>query len=234
MPKISPLAQPGNAPTVNSARALSQALPAVSASADAARDRELAELLAASAKGDARAFERFYERSVHYAYAAARRIVGDAYAEDVMADAFFQAWREASRYDASRGNAIGWIVTIVRTRALDRARSESLRHGGALGAPAFDEATLDDAATPGPDALLEHTQASTALHRAMASLSANERWCLGLAYFRELSHSEIAATTGLPLGSVKTHISRSQQKLRVALDGESLASARVSQIKVAP
>jgi RNA polymerase sigma-70 factor, ECF subfamily len=175
-----------------------------SAIGDSARDRELVALVAKSAAGDARAFESFYERTIHYSFAAARRIVGDAYAEDVLAESYFQAWRDASRYDATRGNPIAWIVTIVR-------------HGGLSGAPEFDESAVEDEAIPGSDALIEHTQAKSALHRAMAQLSANERWCLGLAYFRDLSHSEIAITTGLPLGTVKTLISRSQQKLRVAL-----------------
>lgn len=178
---------------------------------------ELAALITASASGDASAFESFYERTVHYAYAAARRIAGDAYAEDVLAEAYFQAWRDASRFDALRGNAIAWIVTIVRSRSLDRLRQESVRHGGNSGAPAFDENSIEDVGLPGPDALLEHTQAASALHSAMVELSANERWCLGLAYFRDLSHSEIAATTGLALGTVKTLISRSQQKLRATL-----------------
>ncbi|TAG81555.1 MAG: sigma-70 family RNA polymerase sigma factor [Betaproteobacteria bacterium] len=178
---------------------------------------ELTELVRTSATGDARAFERFYERTIHFAFAAARRIVGEAYADDVLAESYFQAWRDASRYDAARGNPIAWLVTIVRSRSLDRLRQESLRHGGLSGAPDFDFAALEDRTLPGPDSLIEHVQAKSALHVAMAELSANERWCLGLAYFRDLSHAEIAATTGLPLGTVKTLISRSQQKLRNVL-----------------
>jgi RNA polymerase sigma-70 factor, ECF subfamily len=200
-----------------STAAPARSLGASAFTSDVARDHELATLVATSAEGDARAFEVFYERTIHYAFAAARRIVGDAYADDVLAESYFQAWRDASRYDATRGNPIAWIVTIVRSRGLDRLRQESLRHGGLSGAPAFDEAAIEESAVPGPDALIEHTQAKSALHIAMATLSANERWCLGLAYFRDLSHSEIAATTGIPLGTVKTLISRSQQKLRNAL-----------------
>jgi RNA polymerase sigma-70 factor, ECF subfamily len=204
---------------LGSTRALDRALSAGSdiSDADKARDRELTALVAASANSDARAFEMFYERTIHYAFAAARRIVGDAYADDVLAESYFQAWRDASRYDATRGNPIAWIVTIVRSRSLDRLRQETLRHGGLSGAPDFDENAIEDSAVPGPDSLMEHVQAKSALHAAMAQLSANERWCLGLAYFRDLSHSEIAAATCLPLGTVKTLISRSQQKLRHAL-----------------
>jgi RNA polymerase sigma-70 factor (ECF subfamily) len=197
----------------SSRRAVAISPDAESQSADA----ELERLIRESAEGDARAFEVFYERTVHIAFSAGRRIAGDAYVEDVLADAYFQAWRDASRFDRARGSAIAWIVTIVRTRSLDRLRQESLRHGGLSGAPEFDESSIEDEVVLGPEALLEHTQSRTALHQAMSELSSNERWCLGLAYFRDHSHSEIAAITGLPLGSVKTHLSRSQQKLRLAL-----------------
>lgn len=187
--------------------------------------QELDALVRASAGGDAGAFEAFYAKSIHVAFSAARRVAGDAYAEDVLAEAYFQAWRDAARFDGTRGNAIAWIVTIVRTRALDRLRQEHLRHGGLSGAPEFDEATLEDEVILGPDAILEHTEATLALHEAMKALSSNERWCLGLAYFRDHSHSEIAAITGLPLGSVKTHISRSQQKLRASLESGTAVAA---------
>lgn len=206
-----------NAPSSASVGACAITFTSAASSDDPARDHELSALISASVAGDARAFESFYERTIHYAYAAARRIVGDAHAEDVLADAYFQAWRDTSRYDGARGNPIAWIVTIVRSRSLDRLRQENVRHGGISGAPEFDENSIEDVAVLGPEALLEHTQAASALHAAMRELSANERWCLGLAYFRDLSHSEIAATTGLALGTVKTLISRSQQKLRAAL-----------------
>jgi RNA polymerase sigma-70 factor, ECF subfamily len=195
--------------------------------AEAIRNRELAALIACAATGDARAFETFYERSVHFVSNIARRIVGSNHLEDVLADAYFQAWRDATRFDASRGNAMSWIVTIARSRALDRLRLENVRHAGMSGAPDADAHSTEDETTPGPDTLLEQLQSESALHRAMATLSANERWCLALAYYREHSHSEIAAFTGLPLGTVKSLINRSQQKLRELLsDAQATARAR--------
>jgi RNA polymerase sigma-70 factor, ECF subfamily len=193
--------------------------------ADALRNRELAALIASAAAGDARAFEVFYERTVHFVNSIARRIVGSNYLEDVLADAYFQAWRDASRFDASRGNAMSWIITITRSRALDRLRQENVRHAGMSGAPDADAHSTEDETSPGPDTLLEQLQSTSALHRAMATLSVNERWCLALAYYREHSHSEIAAFTGLPLGTVKSLINRSQQKLRELLS-DAHASAR--------
>jgi RNA polymerase sigma-70 factor, ECF subfamily len=184
------------------------------------RDEQLAALLKAAAGGDARAFENFYTATVRHALAVVRRVAGDTHAEDILADCYFQAWRNAARFDAQRGSALTWLLTMARSRALDRIRQEVLRHGGMTGAPAFDADAQagEPGRDPGPDQLLESVQACTRLHAALAQLSANERWTLGLAYFRDHTHSEIAALTGLPLGTVKSLISRAQHKLREALE----------------
>jgi len=185
----------------------------------ALRDEHLAALLKAAAGGDARSFEAFYDATVRYAMAVVRRIAGDAHTEDVVADCYFQAWRDAARFDAERGSALTWLLTIARSRALDRMRQETLRHGGLSGAPAFDADAQagEPGDAPGPDQLLESVQACSRLHAALAQLSANERWALGLAYFRDHTQSEIATLTGLPLGTVKSLINRAQHKLREAL-----------------
>lgn len=196
--------------------------PASLPGAGATRDLRCAALLGAAAQGDARAFESFYSVTLAVATAVVRRIAGPAHLEDVLSDAYFQAWQQAARFDAQRGNALTWFLTIARSRALDRLRAEKLRHGGQAGAPGFDSQDLPDDAQPGPDALLELTQATSQLHAALGRLSSNERWVLGLAYFRDLTHTEIASLTGLPLGTIKSLISRSQQKLRATL-GDALA-----------
>ncbi len=193
------------------------------------RDQQLAVLLSQAAKGDAQAFERFYLCTVNYAYAVARRVAGSNHGDDVLSDAYFQAWRDASRFDETRGNALSWLLVIVRTRALDRLRAENLRHCGFDGAPDVDASTIEDIEVPGPETLLESVQAATALHKAIVKLSMNERWVLGLAYFRDHSQSEISAMTGLPLGTVKSLLTRSQQKLR-----DVLAPAHLSAVSVSP
>lgn len=174
------------------------------------RDAELAELLRAAGRGNAGAFEAFYDRTVGYANAFARRLVKPDDLDDVLSDAFFQAWREAARFDATRGSAVTWLLTLVRTRALDLLRQ---RRHTASEAP---EAELAEHASdlPGPDDVLALARDSSRLHAALAALSTNERWVLGLAYFRELTHQQIADCTGLPLGSVKSLILRSQVRLR--------------------
>jgi RNA polymerase sigma factor (sigma-70 family) len=181
------------------------------------RDAELVRLLAAAAAGDGRAFESFYDATARLTLAVVRRIAGDALAEDIVADTYFQAWRCANRFDAGRGSALTCLLTMARSRALDRVRQEQLRHGGLTGAPDHCPDDTVDGGVVGPDALLESLQAQSRLHEALAELSAGERWVLGLAYFRDLSQSEIAAVTAMPLGTVKSLMTRAQHKLRGAL-----------------
>ncbi|HVZ42979.1 MAG TPA: sigma-70 family RNA polymerase sigma factor [Ramlibacter sp.] len=194
-----------------------QELPNEPLAAQATRDDTLAGWLQAAARGDGRAFEQFYGATARHALALVRRIAGDGYAEDVLSDCYFQAWRNAAQFDASRGSALTWLLTMARSRALDRLRQETLRHGGLPGAPEFDADEHADAHPVGPDDLLESVEARHRLHAALARLAPNERWVLGLAYFRDFSQSEIASITGMPLGTVKSLMTRSQHKLREAL-----------------
>jgi len=184
---------------------------------NAARDAQLAGLLRAAAGGDGAAFESFYNGTSRYAMAVVRRIAGDVHAEDVLSDCYLQAWRSAKDFDAGRGSPLSWLLTMARSRALDRMRQETLRHGGLSGAPEFDPDSSETGQDPGPEQLLESVEAGSRLHAALSLLSANERWVLGLAYFREHSQSEIAGITGLPLGTVKSLITRAQHKLRETL-----------------
>ncbi|MBI5276000.1 MAG: sigma-70 family RNA polymerase sigma factor [Burkholderiales bacterium] len=181
------------------------------------RDERLAGLLRAAAGGDGRAFEAFYTATARHAIAVVRRIAGDALAEDVLADCYFQAWRNAAQFDAARGSAITWLLTMARSRALDRIRQETLRHGGLTGAPDFDASVVEQGQAPGPEELLESVESRTRLHAALRELSANERWVLGLAYFRDFTQSEIATITCMPLGTVKSLMTRAQHKLRETL-----------------
>lgn len=176
------------------------------------RDRHLAALLASAAHGDATAFEAFFDASAGYARALARRIVAGADLDDALADAYFDAWRRAEQFDPQRGSAITWLLNIVRCRALDllRRRPPATANRGGETDPA--DCADDDASTAAD--LLWRSESQARLHHALATLSPSERWVLGLAYFREMPHSEIAAATGMPLGSVKSLILRAQHKLR--------------------
>ena len=174
------------------------------------RDEPLAACLARAADGQAVAFEAFHDATLGRARALARRMLDAADVPDVLADAYFDAWRLAARYDPGRGSAVAWLLTMVRSRALDLLRRQRRQ----IVVPAGDDLPDLAADAPDPSEQLWQQQAGSRLHAALATLSVAERWVLGLAYFRDLSHAAIAQSTGLPLGSVKSLIGRAQSKLR--------------------
>ncbi|MCW5633294.1 MAG: sigma-70 family RNA polymerase sigma factor [Rubrivivax sp.] len=205
------------------------------------RDRRLADLLAAASAGDGDAFECFYEQTFAYARTVARRLLRDAAeVEDLLADCYFEAWRSVARFDPARGSAVTWLLTLVRSRGVDALRAAAARPDRASGregvGPAEaerSEAAVENRGTADlgadteadPAERLWRRQATAGLHAALATLSAAERWVLGLAYLREMPHAEIARCTGMPLGTVKSHALRAQRKLRCALDRRALVAS---------
>ncbi len=188
-----------------------------------ARDEQLALLLKRSAGGDAQAFEAFYDASIVHARTLARRILRDAELDDVLSDAFFQAWRDSGRFDAARGSAMAGRLTIVRTRALDLLRQRQVR--GQPGRTPEGEPADVMSDEPGPADLLAQAQVGSRLQAALGQLSHQERWLLGLAYYRDHTHVQIAATTALPLGTVKSVLLRAQHKLRALLEQDAIQGA---------
>jgi RNA polymerase sigma-70 factor, ECF subfamily len=184
----------------------------------------LATRLQEAAQGNGEAFACFYDLSVGKARTVARRFLRGADVEDLLADAFFEAWRNASSFDGKRGNALTWLLCIVRSRSLDQIRRNRV-HPSVGGA---DTDTHDEQAdaSPGPLELAARSQESRRLHEAFDTLPVIERCLVGLAYHRELSHSEIAVSTGLPLGTVKSHLNRAQKRLRTAMIAAPAAQAR--------
>ena len=180
-------------------------------------DRELVWRMAA---GDERALGALYDRHARTAYALALAVVGErADAEEVVADAFSQAWRSAADYDPLRGSVAGWLTTIARARALDLVRRRG-RRGRAYrrAAQAADGELAAPVALPEPpDRRIERAEAGDLVRRALAALPDPQRRVIELAYFGGLSHSEIAAELAEPLGTVKTRMRAGLEKLRVAL-----------------
>src|SRR5262249_30518281 len=154
-------------------------------------------------------------------YALAYGVVGQAAdAEEVVADAFGQAWRRAGDFDPARGSAGAWLATIARTRALDLARSPG-RRGRALGRAALGSGdvglALRVASREPADARVERGETRVLVTRALADLPEAQRSAIELAYFGGLSQSEIAERLGEPLGTVKTRMRSGMEKLRAAL-----------------
>jgi RNA polymerase sigma-70 factor (ECF subfamily) len=179
------------------------------------RNRALKVMILAAARGDIHAFEALYDSTAAWLLNRVRRITGDAHAEDVLAEVYLQVWRSLAVYDDSRGQPLAWLATIGRSRALDKLRTERRSHGGQLDAPAQHE--TEESHDVGPEELLAIAERDSLLKLSMGALSPKEQLVLGMAYFRDCSQSEIALLTGLPLGTVKTLITRSQQKLRVSM-----------------
>ena len=182
-----------------------------------ASDRELVALVA---DGDAAALRHLYERYSPTLCAVAYRILGErADADDVVVEAFTQAWDQAPRFDPSRGSVAVWLTMIARSRALDLSRARRRRDR------ASDDVARDfpgRSPTMGtvqddPSFAAEQSERRQHVKRALGALSPDQRTAIELAYYEGLSQSEIAARLNEPLGTVKTRIRTGMQKLRDAL-----------------
>ncbi len=165
---------------------------------------------------DQAALNTLYERYSGVVHAVALRIIGQpADAEDVVVDSFWQVWQQAANYDASRGQLRSWIVTIARSRALDRLRV--LRRSPLAEAEEVNVAGREIVADDDPEQSAWLSQKSAIVRNAMASLPREQRQALELAYYHGLSQSEVAERLGEPLGTIKTRIRLGMMKLREQL-----------------
>lgn len=179
-----------------------------------------AELLARAARGDGPAVGMIYDRYGQVMYAVAYRIVrqpGDA--EEVVAEAFTQAWREAGRFEAGRGSVAAWLTVITRSRALDFMRARARRERITDAAQRRDPDGAPGMGAPGAstDAAVIAQEREHHVAKALADLSPPQRAAIELAFFEGLSHSEIAERLNEPLGTVKTRVRLGMQKLRESL-----------------
>ncbi len=169
--------------------------------------------LEACAYGDAAALHALYERESRWLLGVALRIVRDrAHAEDVLQDAFVQIWSKAGSYRRALGSGRGWIYTVVRHRALDKARrlGREWPAGDDIEAlnDAAERAEPSHSAAPGMRAALEH---------CLAELDDQRRACILHAFVDGYTHAQIASALGTPLGTVKSWIRRSLLTLKACL-----------------
>ncbi len=164
--------------------------------------RDLVRRLAAQ---DQSALVEFYDRFAPLVNALALRILRDSSdAEDVVQEVFLQAWRQADRFDPSRGSPEAWLCTIARTRSIDRLRRRAARRE-------------EPAETAPPTTGAPHNEEALAVRKAIAQLSDDQRRALELAYYEGLTQTEIATRLGEPLGTIKTRIRTAMIRLREAL-----------------
>lgn len=180
--------------------------------ANPANEPALCAWIALVVSRDEAALGNLYEAMIGRVYGLALRITRHTQtAEEVAEDTFWQIWRQAPRFDPARGSAVAWMLTIARSRALDALRRRD---------PAQcteDAGDSEPDAADGPEDLLAATEIGNQLHSALARLDPLPRQLVALAFFRGLSHEEIAVHTGLPLGTVKSHIRRALGRLRETL-----------------
>lgn len=183
-----------------------------------------AELMAGIQRGDPAALERLYERHGGAVLAICLRILRDrAEAEEVLEEVFWELWARRDRYDPARSQPFTYVVTLARSRALDRLRFRRRRAGVwiELGGDGADGNAALHERDPFEDA--SATQRRIAIDRALEELPAPSRRAVEMNFFEGLSHREISERLGDPLGTVKTRIRQGLLTLRKALrslDGE--------------
>jgi RNA polymerase sigma-70 factor (ECF subfamily) len=169
--------------------------------------------------GDTGALSELYDRYSALMFAVAVRILrNDADAEDVLQEAWLQAWRRCGSFDAQRGAVASWLVTMARTRAIDRYRQRNVRDRV--------EAEVDADRPPEPerpDAVATSSRVKQELRQALGALDPKHRSVLEIAYFEGLSQTEIAERLNEPLGTVKYWTRQGLLQLRDLVPRESLS-----------
>ncbi len=182
-------------------------------------EAELAALVRRVVYQDEAALAALYRSLSGRVYRQALRLTRDeGSAEEVVEDVFWQVWRQAPRFDAERGPVVAWVMQMTRSRALDalRARGRNPLHEAL---DIDDEHGADIAVDHAdPQALLASAQVTAQIELALCALDPLRRQLVSMAYQRGYSQSEIATETGLPLGTVKSHLHRALVAMKLSLE----------------
>ena len=165
------------------------------------------------AAGDHSALAALYDESSPLIYGIALRILNDAAdAEEITLDVFAQVWKSASTFDRQRGSVSSWLVTLIRSRSIDRLRSRHSR------VKREEAAGMDfRPAQAGPEEQTAFSEKSQRIQAALTALPTEQRQAIELAFFAGLTHMEVADRLSEPLGTVKTRIRLGMMRLRDAL-----------------
>ena len=185
-----------------------------SSPAERVRDRETMQRVA---EGDASALAAIFDRHARAVFGLALRVLEDqGDAEDVVEAVFAQAWSQARRYDADRDPVSAWLLTITRSRAIDRLRTRQPRPNTAPTATERALVELPDTALA-VDHLVVLAESATRLRQALTTLPYLQRMAIELAYCEGLTQTEIAARLEQPPGTIKTRIRTGLHRLRETL-----------------
>ncbi len=184
----------------------------------AINDDQLISWLERIARQDRDALRQLYDATSGKLYAIAMRVVGNVeHAEDVLQEAYLTIWRVAGDYKAPLSPPMAWLGVIVRSRGLDFLRRRKAERALA-GQPVEDMADTLASDTDTPMDVQEASEQAWALHECLRKIEAKQRQVVTLAYFRDLSQSELATQLKLPLGTVKTWMRRSLEQLRSCMN----------------
>jgi len=175
--------------------------------------------LRAAALHDADAFRCLYDATSAKLYGFALRIlVKPELAEEALQDGFVAIWHHAGSYQSHLAAPMTWMTTIVRNKALDLLRANGCGFEASL--EPFDSEVMDALRDPlaSPIEALAMSREAEALAYCMSALEGVHRQVVGLAFFHDLSHSEVARQMALPIGTVKTWIRRSLERLKTCLE----------------
>jgi len=172
---------------------------------------ELSDLLRAAARGDQQSFAALYDATASRVYGLVLRVVRDpAQAEEVTQEAFLEVWKTSTRFDAERGSAMSWLLTIGHRKAVDRVRSAEASTRRDTTYHSQNQAIDHDATADAAQASMEARR----VRAAMQSLTEVQRQALELAYFGGYTHTEVAKILDLPVGTAKTRIRDGLIRLR--------------------
>lgn len=163
--------------------------------------------------GDRAAFEEIYRRTSVKLFGVCLRILPVRQeAEEALQEAYISIWHRAASFDASRGSAMTWLITLTRNRAIDRLRAR----GKITTAPVeLAEDIADD--TPDASALIEAEQDERRLAHCLATLDKGDAGLIRTAFFQGSTYADLAGRLGAPLGTIKSRIRRALLKLRECL-----------------
>jgi len=203
----------GSARPDRSGRPEAQPLRAVDSDAERADHELVAEVV----DGSQTALAALYDRYSRRAYSLARRLCSDeGLAEDVIQEVFLAFWKAPSRFDPTRGSFATWILTLVHHRSVDAIRRESaIRRRTVSAADGGDDWSAEH--EPGADHDALDALRDGEVRTALRDLPADQRRALALAYFGGYTQREVAALTGVPLGTVKSRMFTGIKRLRAVL-----------------
>ena len=184
-------------------------------------DQSLLALLNRIGAREVRALDALYEVTVDRLYALASKVSGDPRdGEEVVADVYHYVWEHVREFDAARGSVLAWLSMLTWSRASDRRRRRKPEQSFEALHPSASPNTYTESESNSQVLDLDAFIDGHRVRLALATLAVDQRRLILMAFFEGASHADIAMRTGMPLGTVKSHIRRGMECLRVTLQGD--------------